>query len=260
MIYPTGDIHGCLGSLISLVDQIRADDPDFIILGCGDYIDRGPDSKGVVEYIIQLQKEGRFVGCCGNHDVVWNYLINGKKLYGHMEAAEGPDGDFNTLQWFMGQGLRETIISYGVDLKDWYIKSKALIEEIRAKVPESHKSFFAQLELFVHIDSLFVCHANFPTDLPLPQSSDIISDDLAENMLWERYGHNQVLQGFKDNWGECKVYCGHTPTNYYNSLSPMSIISQGKLNLLDCGSFIGNGIGRISSKCHETNKEYYSKD
>ena len=69
--YALSDIHGCLDKLEGLVARCRADGGDsakFVFLG--DYIDRGPDSRGVLEYVIDLQRRrpGDVVCLCGNHE------------------------------------------------------------------------------------------------------------------------------------------------------------------------------------------------
>ena len=72
-IFAIGDIHGCLGELISLHKKILTHDKfdvkNDLIIYLGDYIDRGRDSKGVIDQIIKLQKNNiRTINLMGNHD------------------------------------------------------------------------------------------------------------------------------------------------------------------------------------------------
>ncbi len=62
-----GDIHGCLDELTSLIQMVPPEPSDTLVF-LGDYVNRGPDSKGVVEYLLDLQKEFQAVFLLGNHD------------------------------------------------------------------------------------------------------------------------------------------------------------------------------------------------
>lgn len=74
LIYAIGDVHGCLGALRELEDRIRADiagtDADHpLIVYLGDYVDRGPDSRGVMEHLSRRHPDGiERIALCGNHD------------------------------------------------------------------------------------------------------------------------------------------------------------------------------------------------
>jgi serine/threonine protein phosphatase 1 len=66
--YAISDIHGCLKTFQALLDKIQFSKSDTLYL-LGDYVDRGPDSKGVIDYIWQLEKEGYTIHCLqGNHE------------------------------------------------------------------------------------------------------------------------------------------------------------------------------------------------
>lgn len=99
MLWAIGDVHGCLNALEKLISEISPTQNDKLIF-LGDYIDRGPDSKGVVDYLIELSKHVNCVFLRGNHeqmllDVVDNgddtylWLINGAQAtwrsYGNLQ-------------------------------------------------------------------------------------------------------------------------------------------------------------------------------
>ena len=67
-----GDIHGCLRSLEALADyaDFSADDT---IVTLGDYVDRGPDSKGVIDFLIDLGKSHKLVCLKGNHEIMMQW-------------------------------------------------------------------------------------------------------------------------------------------------------------------------------------------
>ena len=62
-----GDIHGCSAALDALLNAIRPR-PEDCIVTLGDYINRGPDSRGVIERLIELKDRCRLVPLLGNHE------------------------------------------------------------------------------------------------------------------------------------------------------------------------------------------------
>ncbi len=102
MIWAIGDIHGCLRELENLIELIDPTENDKLIF-IGDYIDRGPDSKGVVDYLIELSKKTNCIFLRGNHeamllDTVYNnanidlWIYNGAhstwRSYGSLEELK----------------------------------------------------------------------------------------------------------------------------------------------------------------------------
>ncbi len=102
MIWAIGDIHGCLRELESLIELIDPTENDKFIF-TGDYIDRGPDSKGVVDFLIDLSKRTNCIFLRGNHeamllDTVYNnanidlWIYNGAhatwRSYGSLEELK----------------------------------------------------------------------------------------------------------------------------------------------------------------------------
>ncbi len=80
-LYAIGDIHGSLESLERLLDQINPDLTRDGLVFVGDYIDRGPRSKGVVDYIIRLKEQappGQIICLKGNHEAMFlDFLAGG---------------------------------------------------------------------------------------------------------------------------------------------------------------------------------------
>ena len=62
-----GDIHGCLDALKLLLARIELT-PDDRVIALGDYVDRGPDSRGVLDLMVKLHETGQLVALRGNHD------------------------------------------------------------------------------------------------------------------------------------------------------------------------------------------------
>lgn len=88
--FAISDIHGCLATFKILLEKIAFVKEDVLYL-LGDYVDRGPDSKGVIDYIWQLQEEGYEVNCLmGNHEKMLLDAANGgsKHFHGLIETVE----------------------------------------------------------------------------------------------------------------------------------------------------------------------------
>ena len=64
-----GDIHGCRSSLCRLIDYAGINEEDTVVT-LGDYVDRGPDTKGVIDTILELRERTRVVSLMGNHEIM----------------------------------------------------------------------------------------------------------------------------------------------------------------------------------------------
>ena len=148
-IYIIGDIHGCLGMLTKLMDKIdwRSDRDALIFLG--DYIDRGENSKGVIDFILKLLKSSSRVHCLlGNHeDIFLNFL-----------AGE----DITT---FLANGGETTLESYLID-------GEILI-------PPNHITFFKSLQTWIELDDYYVVHAGLRPGVE-------IEGQTHEDLIWIR--------------------------------------------------------------------------
>ena len=78
--FAIGDIHGCLDKLLALMDLLDVDWSQDTVVFMGDYIDRGPDSKEVVESVLELRrKHGRVVCLAGNHEKMFLNWLDGRE-------------------------------------------------------------------------------------------------------------------------------------------------------------------------------------
>lgn len=146
--FAIGDIHGCLGPLKNLLAIIEGSRPDGgTVVFLGDYVDRGPDSKGVVDLIIAgPQKKGwTWISLKGNHEDM-------------MVGAY--DGEYE-LVWWLGNGGTETLASYGGGL------SAEPIEWMRS-LPLKHED----------ANRIYV-HAGLDETVPLSEQTE-------QTMLWSR--------------------------------------------------------------------------
>ncbi|MCA9196587.1 MAG: serine/threonine protein phosphatase [Planctomycetales bacterium] len=140
-IIAIGDIHGCNTALHALLDAIALTDRD-ILVPLGDYVDRGPDSKGVLDTLIRLKAEYDVRPIFGNHEEMM------------LTALEGnPPHD-----WLRYGGV-ETLDSYGFS-GDLGI------------VPERHVEFLRNCVDYVETDKHIFLHANYIYDVPLDRQDE----------------------------------------------------------------------------------------
>jgi serine/threonine protein phosphatase 1 len=167
-----GDIHGCSVALDKLLTAV-APRPDDLVLTLGDYVDRGPDSAGVVARLLKLKDKCRLVALRGNHEIMM------------LDARESRDKEREWLEC----GGRETLASYSV-LSD----AGKLVD-----VPDEHWAFLEKGCVAWHeTEKHFFVHANAYPDLPLAEQPDYV-------LYWEQF-HRPA----RHVSGKIMV-CGHTP-------------------------------------------------
>jgi len=212
MRWVIGDIHGMLKPLAQLIYAVRAQDSQARFLFVGDYVNRGPDSRGVVDLLLRLPAgTARFAR--GNHDDIFDLILNGKSF------ASGAD-PVPVFAWFMAHGLDRTLHSYGID--DAMIEhvarkpSQARLVDLVESIPQDHRTFFRHLPLVIEEHDLFVIHARWS-----PEDSDIRPDlaapiaqhaKLKHRVLWERFSDEELNR--KKQW-QRRGFFGHTPVVNY---------------------------------------------
>jgi len=179
------DIHGCKKTLKALIEeQIKPTKHDWLYF-LGDYIDRGPDPKGVIDYVMHLQDEEYNVRMVkGNHE---DYLL---RLYANEKDPQKLFGIHlrNRLKkdWFK-HGGKETLASFGV----------SNVHEI----PVKYIRWFESLEYFIELEDYYLVHAGFNFDIENP-----FTDKHA--MLWIK--DFNVVPEKADNK---KIVHGHVPVS-----------------------------------------------
>jgi serine/threonine protein phosphatase 1 len=192
-VFAIGDIHGRLDLLNVLLKQIanhaaRHPVPDNGLIFLGDYIDRGPDSRGVIERLSALQQV--FPG--------WDlHFLRGNHDNAALEFIENP-GRYTAWR---SHGAAQTLLSYGV-IPPRFEKRRqfeqARDDFVRA-IPRAHVKFLDQLKYFhVEDDYLFV-HAGIRPGIAL-------ADQLPEDLLWIREDFLLHRRRF-----EKMIVHGHTP-------------------------------------------------
>ncbi|TIV88676.1 MAG: serine/threonine protein phosphatase [Mesorhizobium sp.] len=159
IVYAIGDVHGCYDELRALEQKIELDAQQFrgrkIIIMLGDYIDRGPHSRRVVDHLMAPPPKG-FQRVClvGNHEVALLLYL---------------DGHLSRETW-LGYGGRETLFSYGVDpdrLISLYGSSAQADARIREAIPASHVDFLRTLPAMVCSDQFVFVHAGIRPGIAL---------------------------------------------------------------------------------------------
>lgn len=175
--FAVGDIHGCfdeLQSLLAAYDSVCSGKRTRLVF-VGDYVDKGPDSSKVVEFLIksQAREKNRFICLRGNHEEL---LI---------QAAQQDRTDRDLMNWWANGG-EQTLDSYGVnDPSD---------------LPAEHLSWISSLPLtFSEHGRLFV-HAGIRPGVRIP-------DQTEKDLMWIR----EPFLSSNDDHGSFVVH-GHTPT------------------------------------------------
>lgn len=189
-IYAIGDVHGCIGPLETLLGRIAEDRAAFPtdqvqLIFLGDYIDRGPASRQVIERLMAMEGAGT-VMLCGNHEDMLLALYRGDRGYASP---------------FHRHGGRATLISYGVDPDDydaWTLDE--LTERIPGIIPRAHIDFMAALPTHYRSGDFFFVHAGVRPGVPLDaqERSDLLwirelfsaSNEAHEAMIV--HGHEKV--------------------------------------------------------------------
>ena len=172
-IYAVGDIHGRRDLMDSLLDRIAADLQGFEghseIVFLGDYIDRGPDSAGVIERLIEgPEPADSWVYLKGNHDHFANYLLT--------------ETDWKTRHYksWMTNGGVEALMSWG--LPQQMIlgeRPDTVVEAFREKIPKTHRKFLKRLKLDYRVGDYLFVHAGIRPKVPL-------EEQVEADLLWIR--------------------------------------------------------------------------
>lgn len=206
-VYAIGDIHGHLDLLLEAHALIADDMARYgagQVVHVGDLVDRGADSRGVIDWLMAGIETGNdWVVLKGNHDrMFWQFME---------DPARSDPGLRSELSWLHPRiGGAETLASYGVrspaDRRMFAVHEDAL-----AAVPQTHRDFMAGLPAMHLRPGLIFVHAGIAPGVPLAQQSE-------NNLLWIR---DRFLDDRRDH-GALVVH-GHTaidlPTHYGNRLN-----------------------------------------
>lgn len=204
-IYAVGDVHGQadeLARVLALIEQDGGLEASVVFLG--DYADRGPDSRGVLDQLTRGAAEGRnWTFLLGNHDRMFSmFLEDPPQEDPHMMVE---------LYWLHPRlGGDTTLASYGVEVTGTR-RVKDVHADALAAIPQSHVAFMRELVLTYETPTHFFCHAGIRPGVPLAEQN-------AEDLVWIR----QEFHRFTGPHPKVIVH-GHTPieaaTHYGNRVN-----------------------------------------
>ena len=189
--YVIGDIHGRADVLDKMVKEIERDLKEYpaadgVTVTLGDYVDRGPNSRGVLDRLACNPFPTRYIALKGNHEAMFEAFLHDPTV---------------ASQWRRFGGL-ETLHSYGVPVAAVMIGKgfEEASNALRQAVPQEHLRFLESLKLSLSVGDYFLCHAGVRPGVPL-------EDQSAEDLLWIR----EEFLNSKISFGKIVVH-GHTPT------------------------------------------------
>jgi serine/threonine protein phosphatase 1 len=189
-LYVIGDIHGRSDLLDRIAQEISrdlAENPaqSAVAVTLGDYFDRGPDSRGVLDRLALNPFPIPHVALKGNHEELFEQFLK--------DPGVGP-------QWRHLGGL-ETLHSYGVSVRSVMLGKgfDEASDSLRETVPSEHFAFLSSLKLFIVTPRYFLCHAGVRPGIPLDRQE-------ARDLIWIRA---EFLKSTR-NFGRIVVH-GHTP-------------------------------------------------
>lgn len=137
-----GDIHGCFRALSRLLDAVAPAADDLLVV-LGDYVDRGPESREVIDLLLELQRQCCLMVLTGNHELMM--------LRGLEDKAE--------RRFWLNFGGGPTLASYGGRLED---------------IPATHLQFLREGRDYYETETHLFVHANYQPETPLDQQSETI--------------------------------------------------------------------------------------
>ena len=157
-----GDIHGTLDKLQMLMASINWDPEDDTLIFIGDYVDRGPDSAGVIDHLLGLMQWSENIICLrGNHEQLLLDFLEGRNV-----------------QTFLYNGGQETIDSYGGP---------------DGGIPESHYEFLQSTPFYYETDEYIFVHAGMRDGLPLHKQDPKDMLWIREEFIYSPYDHGRPV-------------------------------------------------------------------
>jgi serine/threonine protein phosphatase 1 len=210
VIYAIGDIHGCLKTLKELLGQLPLKDDDEVVF-LGDYIDRGPDSKGVLDYLLANRKPG------------WHFLRGNHEQM--LLEWLGTPNPLAAANWLLNGG-HQTLQSYVPQEKLDEVRGEGAHILLQSYIPHTHVEFLNALPLSHETPDYFFCHAGINLDRSL-------KDQEQDDLLWIR---RKFLQDPRPT--PKLVIHGHTPIENVD-------LSRDRINL-DTGCVYGRQLTALA--------------
>ena len=231
-IYAVGDIHGRLDLLTGMLERIRADlaarphaRPFLVFLG--DYVDRGPDSRGVIEALIGV----------GHGAIPAAFLLGNHDRYVQLYLRD-PEWYDLTYHWLADNlGGAQTLASYGVEGAS-PARPGATRDPFAAAFPDSHRAFLDRAALWVRIGAYVFVHAGIRPEVPLAEQD-------SEDLIWIR----EPFLSWGGDFG-FKVVHGHTIAKAVEHRPNRIAVDTGafRTGVLSCVVLEGAGVSLLTAE------------
>ena len=189
VLYAVGDVHGRLDLLTAMHARIAADRErrkaaDWRIIHLGDVVDRGPESKGVIDFLLEATSaDPRILCLAGNHDLGFVDFL----------STADPHGLFASF------GGAETARSYGTQFTRGRLRFGLGHRALVRRVPAAHVDFLSSRPLSLSLGDFFFCHAGIRPGVPLDLQDP-------QDLIWIR----EPFLGHRELHPKVVVH-GHTP-------------------------------------------------
>lgn len=202
------DIHGCLLTFKALLEnklELQLEDELYLL---GDFIDRGPESKAVIDYVLFLKEHGYQVECLlGNHEQM-------------LQNARGSIAQYSS--WYK-HGGKQTLLSFD------------LLSLHDGNIPDRYWQFFEASHYYLEVGRYLLVHAGLDFKLTEP-----LSEYGYRSMLWARNWYPTIN---KDWLGNRIVIHGHTPITTSHIESQLKQIETKQYLDIDAGCYAKNKAG-----------------
>jgi serine/threonine protein phosphatase 1 len=192
-ILAVSDIHGDIHKFESLLELVEYNSEHDQLILLGDYVDRGPQSRAVLNKVMELVSDGGAIALMGNHDKMM------------IDAFDIPENPLHLKRWYYNGGIK-TLQNYGYvvdkdDAKYWYTTDEEPEPlEVNSAI-RPHLEFLRTLPYYYETDTHIFVHAGVQPEVAL-ESAD------PHELLWIR---DEFHHGYT---GEKTVVFGHTPVKH----------------------------------------------
>lgn len=189
--YAIGDIHGQLSKLQLAHDLITLDRCDVgdltaPVVHVGDLVDRGPESRGVIDHLLKgIARGENWIALKGNHD---------RMFAGFMRDANYHDPQlYEGITWLSPMlGGRATLASYGVTVKGEADPARVHADAIKA-VPEAHVNFLDALPLWHQLGDVIFVHAGIRPGIPMADQAENDLVWIRDDFLYDQTDHGALI-------------------------------------------------------------------
>jgi serine/threonine protein phosphatase 1 len=173
-----GDIHGCSEALRVLLEAIEPREDD-VIVTLGDYVNRGPDTRGVLKRLIALERQCTLVPVLGNHDQMLLQLLTGPRA-----------GQSRAVASWLRMGGEATLASYGA-------APDQITGADLARIPAADREFLERCRPFYESETHIFIHANYDPALPMDkQPRDLLRwESLRDRVPGQHVSGKRVIAG-----------------------------------------------------------------